>query len=338
MLLEKADSYYSLSPSAKYLIFYQLKDSTWNSLDISTGKQQQLTNNVMDVFFDELNDIPNEAGPHGFAGWLNENNAVVYSRNNLWALDLTGKDNPQLLTQNSKSKYLTYRYLDMDKDEVLMSQKMYLSVFDEKTKTSGFAQLDVKSKELKQIIHDEARFSGLIKAKNADRFLFRKETFEVYPDLYFVENEFDKAIKVSNANPQQDKYCWGSVKLVSWRSFAGDSLEGLLYFPANFNADSTYPMVVYFYERHSDGLYRHYVPKPSRSVINISDYTSRGYFVFAPDIIYETARPGQSAYNAIISGTQSMIERFPQIDSKNMGLQGLSCLGYQTEWLVTRTN
>jgi dipeptidyl aminopeptidase/acylaminoacyl peptidase len=33
-----------------------------------------------------------------------------------------------------------------------------------------------------------------------------------------------------------------------------------------------------------------------------------------------------------------MVERFPQIDVNRMGLQGQSWGGYQTAWLVTRTN
>jgi len=113
---------------------------------------------------------------------------------------------------------------------------------------------------------------------------------------------------------------------------------GLLYYPANFKQDSSYPMIVYFYETHSENLFHHFAPKPSRSTINISDYTSRGYFVFTPDIKYRSPLPGQSAYDAIISGTQSMLERVPQIDVKRMGLQGQSWGGYQTAWLVTRTN
>lgn len=46
-------------------------------------------------------------------------------------------------------------------------------------------------------------------------------------------------------------------------------------------------MLVYFYELYSDNLHRHYAPEPHRSTINFTFYTSRGYLVFVPDIVYK---------------------------------------------------
>jgi len=111
-----------------------------------------------------------------------------------------------------------------------------------------------------------------------------------------------------------------------------------MYLPYQTTANEQYPMIVYFYEKYSDDLHRYYMPKPSRSVINFSEYTSRGYAVFVPDIVYEVAKPGLSAYDAIMSGVDAMLKKFPLIDSTRMGLQGQSWGGYQTAWLVTQTN
>lgn len=97
-------------------------------------------------------------------------------------------------------------------------------------------------------------------------------------------------------------------------------------------------MIVYFYERSSDGLYRHRIPSPSRSIINPSYCVSNGYIVFVPDIVYTTGFPGQNAYDAIVSGTQSMLERYDFIDREKLALQGQSWGGYQIAYLVTQTN
>ena len=97
-------------------------------------------------------------------------------------------------------------------------------------------------------------------------------------------------------------------------------------------------MLVYFYERSSDGLHQHAIPSPSRSTINRAYCTSNGYIVFVPDITYKDGFPGQSAYNAIMSGTKAMVERYPYIDRENLGLQGQSWGGYQIAYLVTQTN
>ena len=97
-------------------------------------------------------------------------------------------------------------------------------------------------------------------------------------------------------------------------------------------------MLVYFYEKSSDQLYVHSVPAPSWSIINIPWCTSNGYVVFVPDITYRIGYPGQSAYDAVVSGTRAMVDRFSFIDSTRMGIQGQSWGGYQVAYLVTRTN
>lgn len=57
-----------------------------------------------------------------------------------------------------------------------------------------------------------------------------------------------------------------------------------------------------------------------------------------PDITYTDGYPGQSAYNAIVSGTQYLINNYKFIDKNNIGLQGQSWGGYQVAWLITKSN
>jgi len=66
-------------------------------------------------------------------------------------------------------------------------------------------------------------------------------------------------------------------------------------------------------------------------------YTSNGYVVFVPDITYVDGYPGQSAYNCVVSGTMSLVDKYPWVDKDHMGLQGQSWGGYQTAYLVTQT-
>ncbi len=182
------------------------------------------------------------------------------------------------------------------------------------------------------------QFNTPKKAKNADELLWTKQSFQVFPDLYLSTGTFNDIIKITNLNPQQANYNWGTVELVEWVSFNGDSLQGLLYKPEDFDPEKKYPMLVYFYERYSNSLHRYYTPKPIRSVINFSYYASNGYIIFIPDIVYSTGYPGPSAFNCIVSGTQTMCDRFPFIDRDRLGIQGQSWGGYQVAYLVTQTN
>ena len=97
-------------------------------------------------------------------------------------------------------------------------------------------------------------------------------------------------------------------------------------------------MLAVFYETGSEELYTHYTMEPSWSWVNYPFYVSRGYVVFVPDIHYSIGLPGESAYNYVCSGVEAVCDLYPNIDRKRIGIDGQSWGGYQTAYLVTRTN
>ena len=132
-------------------------------------------------------------------------------------------------------------------------------------------------------------------------------------------------------------YFWGNVELVNWTSLDNIPLQGLLYKPEGFDPKKKYPMIVYFYEKESDNLHGYTHPTPLRSTINRSTYVSDGYLVFVPDIVYKVGFPGESAMNCIMPGVTQLISK-GFVDEKNIGIQGHSWGGYQTAYMVTRTD
>jgi dipeptidyl aminopeptidase/acylaminoacyl peptidase len=132
-------------------------------------------------------------------------------------------------------------------------------------------------------------------------------------------------------------YKWGTPELFSWTSFDGEALQGIVYKPENFDETKKYPVMIYFYERHSDNLYRYMPPAPSASIINIPFFSSRDYIVFTPDIHYKVGQPGQDAYNSIVAGAEALAKN-DWVDNDNMAIQGQSWGGYQVAYLVTQTD
>ncbi len=53
-------------------------------------------------------------------------------------------------------------------------------------------------------------------------------------------------------------------------------------------------MLIYFYEKLTDGLYRYEAPAPTPSRLNITFFVSRGYVVLAPDIRYENGHQARA--------------------------------------------
>lgn len=70
---------------------------------------------------------------------------------------------------------------------------------------------------------------------------------------------------------------------------------------------------------------------------NVIYTVSNGYIVFMPDVHFTIGTPGKSTYDAVISGTNWLIDQGYAHKGK-IGLQGHSWSGFQTSYLVTKTD
>jgi dipeptidyl aminopeptidase/acylaminoacyl peptidase len=341
-VLEKVQARAQLSPKARYITWWNRDELAWYAMDVNGQKPINLTAGIPYPVHNELHDWPFKPNPYGNAGWTKDDKAfLIYDRYDIWATDPTGKRAPRNLTEGvGRADSLRFRYVRLDPEEKAIDPKapMLLSAFHLYTKASGFYRDRVEGgREPARLVMMDRAFSTPRKAKEADRLLFTRSSFVEFPDLWMSDPDFRDMRKVSNANPQQSEYLWGTAELVEWTSLDGVPLQGILYKPENFDPGKKYPMMVYFYERNSDNLYRHWAPEPHRSIINFTFYVSRGYLVFVPDIRYKVGYPGESAVNAVLPGVTHLIKR-GFVDEANIGVQGHSWGGYQVAYLVTRTN
>jgi dipeptidyl aminopeptidase/acylaminoacyl peptidase len=342
LILEHHQSRAELSPNGNFLIYYNTKDKNWYSYDVEARKHLNITKHIPTKLYDELNDIPQEPSPYGIAAWFSDDKFLVISdRYDLWKIDPTDQLVPENLTKDyGRNNKIRFRNIILDEDHDYINEEnpTLLIGFNEITKASGYYSIDIRNNELPiTLITSDHRYYNPIKAKNTDRIIYRRSSFCEYPDLQLSNLTFSHSQKISNVNPQQANYFWGNVELIKWTALDGQKMEGLLYKPEFFDSTKQYPMIVYFYERYSDELHNHYIPSPSYSTINFTEYTSNGYIVFVPDISYQTGHPAKSAYNSIVSGTE-FLKKNPWIDGKHIGLQGQSWGGYQTAMLITMTD
>ena len=238
------------------------------------------------------------------------------------------------------SKELKYRYIKLDDEEKFISngQKLLFSGFFEKDKAEALFELKLGSgKAPNELLKGDYKFANFKKAQESTQILYTKENFKVFPDLLVTTSNFKKSTRISNVNPQQEEYNWGTIELVKWTSLDGKALEGMLVKPEDFDPNKKYPLIVNFYEKSADNLNNHRDPFPHRSTINYTFYTSRGYVIFNPDVHYKTGYPGESAFNCVVSGVNSLIET-GFIDQDRIGVQGHSWGGYQVAYLVTKTD
>ena len=254
-------------------------------------------------------------------------------------MDPKGENAPVRLT-GGREMQVRYRViqLDMENRWVNPDQPVLLHMFNEQTKASGYAFLDFSSKTVTPLLFDNVKVdSRPVKARDSDLIAFSHETFERFPDLEITQDWFSTSKVISNANPQQADYNWGTSELFTWEAYDGKKLQGVIVKPDNFDPDKQYPLLVNFYEKSSDNLHGHRRPYPHRSTINYSFYTSRGYVIFNPDVIYDIGHPGASAFNCVVSGVEAVIG-LGYIDEERIGVQGHSWGGYQVADLITRTD
>ena len=338
-----------VSPEGKYLYWYNAIDTSWNTYNVSTGKEFKLTTPSAVQVADELNDIPNPPESYGMAGWLNNDDAfLVYDRFDVWKIDPENKYDPTNLTINGKQSQISYRVINFrdyrfeeEEEEVEgidPSKAIYLMGHNEISRNDGFFKMtSVNSSIPIELMSGSYSLTPPLKAKDAEIYVYTKETFDQFPDLLITENDFKKYKPISEVNPQQKEFLWGTKELYSWTSLDGRKLEGLLIKPENFDPNKKYPMIVNFYEKSSQGLYNHQIPEAHRSTVDYHYYSSNGYIIFNPDVYYKEGYPGEDAFNCVMPGiTQLISEGF--VDKKRIAAQGHSWGGYQVAYLATRTN
>ncbi len=341
-VLTKMQTRPTLSPESKYIYWWDRIQKNWYVQHVKNMIRVRVSKNIPHPIHNELHDWPYPPSAHGNAGWTKgDKEFLVYDRYDIWLTDPNGRKAPVNITEEvGRETETRFRHVRLDPEERARDPKadLLLSGFNLKTKAMGYYRDRIESTDKPaELIARNKRFSNLQKAKDTDVLLFRQSSFEEYPDLWTSDLDFHNARKISEVNPQQKDYLWGTAELVEWVSLDGKPLQGILYKPENFDPAQKYPMLVYFYEKMSHQLHAHRSPRASGASINFPFYVSRGYLIFIPDIPYKVGFPGESAVNAVVSGVTHLINR-GFVNPDRIGVQGHSWGGYQIAYMITRTN
>ncbi len=332
---DKASGPASLSPDGRFVVFYA--DGTWFRYEVATGAQQAATDGLGVSFADELDDTPDAPSAYGFGGWMEGAQALVYDRYDVWALDLMAGTAAKLTDGRDRGLRFRVQRTDPEAHFYAANEPLLLEGFDEKTRAQGMYRWQPGTTRAAVLYTPENRRVDFVhQAKTADVRFFTEQAFDVFPDLYRADLGFGNRRRLTNLNPQIDDLRWGHAQIVSWTDLDGQTLDGILYTPEDFDPSRKYPMLVYFYERLSDGLYT-FAPTAVNHRPAYPLYLSDDYLVFLPDVTYEVGRPGLSAVKAIVPGVQSLIAK-GFVDADHVGIHGHSWGGYESAFLVTQTN
>ena len=358
-LIMEAKPFYNLnvSPEGKYIYWFDAVEQEWFTWNKATGEIRNVSEKIPHPLYNELHDTPRMAPAYGNGGWrTGDKSFFIYDRCDVWEVDPDGVKEPQMLTQGlGREKNYTFKMIRLDqlqlpegtpgikKEPIKDKETVYFTAFDNKSKGYGYFTREFKGKKLQPmkelIMEPEYNLGYLNKAEKANVLTYAQGNFVESPNLWVTKDWFKTRTKLTNTNPQQKDYNWGTCESVYWTTADGTrDIEGLLYKPENFDPTKKYPMVVYFYEKSSQHKHVYRKPAVSRSTINITYFVSNGYLVFMPDVHYVTGHPGQSAMNCIVAGVKELIKRHSWVDADNIAIQGQSWGGYQVAYMVTQTD
>ena len=359
-LIEKYRGNAVWSPKQNYALAFKKGD--WWSIRIPDGYMTNLTSNIGQKFANELNDLPAEAQSYGNAGWTRDGAAVLlYDMYDVWLVPADGKLAPWRLTKGREQK-MQFRVTNLegrggfgfgggggggaaaaaaaedDQEEergIDPAKPLYLRAEHQETRETGIFKLANLTANPEKLVFGPRAYRIAGKAKNADVVLMTASTFHDEPNLQVTDSTFQKLKQVTNANPQKANILWGSGELLWYKNGDGVPLQAALYKPENFDPNKKYPLMVYIYERLSQGVHQFVRPAPGTS-INLAYYVSNGYVVLTPDIIYTIGSPGQSALKCVMPAITEVVSK-GFVDEKSIGIQGHSWGGYQIAYMLTRT-
>lgn len=316
-----------ISPSGRALL--TVKGGQWWFQELAGGAPVNLTARIKNALVDVEDDHPvPERRAYGLAGWVTgEKSVVVYDRFDLWQVNVDGS-NPVRLTRGREDSTV-YRYIPLDPDSHTIdpTRPLMLAATGEWNKKSGFARVQI-GQPVQRLVWLDKSVSRLVKAKNADEFLFVEQSYEESPNVFAAGASLGDARAQSHTNAFQADYAWGKQLLLPYTNKRGDKLQMMLTYPANYQPGKKYPMVVYYYETLSNTHHQYVVPS-ERAVYNTTVFSQEGYFVLRPDIRFQARSPGWSGFDCVTAAVKAALAT-GMIDAAKVGNMGHSWGGYQS--------
>ncbi|RRJ90759.1 S9 family peptidase [Flavobacterium macacae] len=333
----------SASPSGKYILYF--KGGHWWLYTIATGMHSDLSARFGIDFTDSRNDFP-EVTSCGVVGWTaNDASLLLYDDYDIWEIvPCTGA---KRITDGrpANTRYRiggTIGSVAADPERDLMTGKVLDPVagipllathLDDYSNSIWFWK---KNTPLVKMASSSGRIDQVTYGPASARCIFREQDYDRPPVLMATDGGSSSLLMASN--PQQADYHWGKSEIIHYAVAGGKALRGALFYPAGYDPKIKYPMVVHIYQQQSELVNRYINPSDHEMAgFNVSNFTTRGYLVLLPDIVFEIGNPGLSAASCVIAATQAVIDK-GIVDPKRIGLDGHSFGGYEANFIVTQTD
>lgn len=329
-----------VAPDGRHAFYFNTR--SWHLMTLPEGASVNATGSLGVAFHDEDDDTPDQPGSYGHGGWARDSQSFfVNDRYDVWQIFTDGRPARNLTAGLGRKEKIEFRIQRVDaQDEdtapgLDTAKPITFRAESEESRDTGFYRVTGAGAP-QRLLWGAKNYRFSTRAKDADTLIITAQRFDEYPDLQWTNSNFTAPKKVTRGAAQMDQFLWGHAELISYKNTDGVTLRAAVYKPANFDPKKKYPMIVYLYEKLSQNVNSFVEPRPGHSV-NFSQYTSQGYVIMTPDIIYSVGNPGQSALKCVLPAVQAVVD-MGFVDDKRIGIQGHSWGGYQIAYMVTQTN
>ena len=330
-----------ISQGGKYALF--IENDAWWTLNLETKAIANISKGVTTSFIDKESDATVKQKPSfGVAGWTKQDAAVILNdKYDLWSVAPDGSKATKLTSgaaERVRHRYTRIDFSNPADTSIDLTKPIYLSLFGDWSKKSGYGVLRPGATSVERLLFGDKSFDRLAKARDAEVYLHGEQTYSDSPDLFVSHGGLSAGTQVTETNAFQTDYAWGRSEIVEYtaeKTAGNRKMQGALYYPAGYVPGKAYPMIVYMYETLSDGVHR-YVTPSSTSYYNTSVFTTQGYFVLQPDIVFRPREPGISVVECVRPAVAAVVAK-GLADPKRVGIIGHSWGGFDTAFLATNT-
>ncbi|NNF33955.1 MAG: prolyl oligopeptidase family serine peptidase [Saprospiraceae bacterium] len=191
----------------------------------------------------------------------------------------------------------------------------------------GMVKYDIDSRTFTDLMLDSNLYSRWRVSKEGNQFFYNFSDGNLPNDLYVSDPGFEGTKQLTDLNPWISTRKITRTELVKYRDVDGNELNGVLYYPVDYEEGKKYPLVCELYETFFNNGYR-----PSMNMV-----ANAGYFGFRPSVSLEEGYPGEAWIKGVTSGINKLID-MGLVDEKKLGVHGVSYGGYATSLLISQTD
>ena len=339
--------YIQISPKGRFVAYYRNKN--WWVYDINSGHHLNISKQLPFPVYDEKYDRAGEKPAYDQVYWAKDDSALfLYDKYDIWkispdgsqAVKMTNGREQQLEFRLQKKVYkesaYNHLYAQYLSDVVDTDLPLVLEVFNPTTKDMGYSICQEEG-GIKDITWNSSSMKLAKKARTADVYIFREESYNKAPAVKIISNGGVAKTMVSSKSHLKNHQV-SRAELIHYKGVRGEDLQGILYYPYNFKQGEKYPMVTHIYERQSDTFHRYLMPGLLVDLegINFTNFLKNGYFVLLPDISYKLNEVGASATSCVVAAVTTALKT-GNIDANRLGLMGYSFGGYETNLILSQT-